>query len=78
MSALALILMKRGYSISGSDQKPSQFLKSLSAQGIKIFKQQNATNIQTICQNNYVQTLVVVSTAVPNSNPELKAAKKQN
>ena len=76
MSALALILMKRGYSISGSDQKPSQFLKSLSAQGIKIFKQQNATNIQTICQNNYVQTLVVVSTAVPNSNPELKAAKK--
>ncbi|WP_320666679.1 UDP-N-acetylmuramate--L-alanine ligase [Prochlorococcus sp. MIT 1307] len=76
MSALAVILVKRGYSISGSDQKSSNTLKRLASHGITIFQQQNASNIKAICQKDHLPTLVVVSTAVSKSNPELQAAKE--
>ncbi len=76
MSALAIILAKRGYSISGSDKKDSHSLKHLAAQGIKIFKDQNSKNIQELCKGNFLQPLIVVSTAVPANNSELRAAKK--
>ena len=38
MSALAMILAKNGYSISGSDQKRSAILQELEGNYIKIFK----------------------------------------
>jgi len=76
MSGLATILAKRGFTISGSDQKNSGTLKHLSAQGIQIFHKQNATNIQKICINRFLQPLVVTSSAIPDHNPELRAAKK--
>ncbi len=78
MSALALILVKRGYWISGSDQKPTRSLNHLTTAGIKIFKSQNANNINSICKSTSQKPLVVISTAVPQSNPELKAAKLAN
>jgi len=78
MSALAGILVKRGYSISGSDKKINNRIKRLAEQGVHIFKDQNATNIQAICRKNDFQTLVVVSTAIPKNNPEVQAAKAAN
>ncbi len=77
MSALAVILIKRGYSISGSDKQNSNTLQRLSAEGIKVFHKQNQENINAICKN-YIHPLVVVSTAVPKNNLELQAAQEAN
>ena len=38
MSALAMILAKNGYSISGSDQKKSQTVKELAESDVHIFQ----------------------------------------
>ena len=76
MSALALIFAKKGYSISGSDKKETQCIQNLVSAGVKIFKEQSATNITSICQNNETSPLVVISTAIGNSNKELQAANK--
>ena len=76
MSGIAAILIERGYAISGSDKVSKNNLKRLSEMGVKIFQKQSATNIRSICANNYYQPLVVISTAIPRNNPELQAAKE--
>ncbi len=76
MSALATILSKRGYSVSGSDSKKNIAISNLEKEGIKIFSGQNASNIQTIC-NSKILPLIVSSTAIPPNNLELKAAQKE-
>ena len=48
MSALAMILSKNGYSISGSDQKKVPILKELATNNIKIFEGQEELNIDKI------------------------------
>ena len=75
MSALALIISKRGHSVSGSDEKFSHGLQNLIAQGIIIYKSQIAANIDAICSNQNCLPIVIVSTAIPATNPELRAAK---
>ena len=75
MSALALIFIKRGFSVSGSDQKVSHSLQNLVSKGIRIFKSQIAGNIDTICSFKQMTPIVIVSTAISLTNPELKAAK---
>ncbi len=76
MSALALILANRGYSVSGSDQEGKSNLKRLANQGVKIFSKQVGANIHSIYKSSTVKPLIVVSTAIPNSNPEIQEAKK--
>ena len=75
MSALALILANRGYSVSGSDQRISNSLQTLIANGITIFKNQSALNISSVCKNQIQSPLIIISTAIPSTNPELRAAK---
>ena len=75
MSALALILADRGYSVSGSDQTITNSLQHLIKRGITIFKNQSAFNITNICQNQIKTPLIIISTAIPSTNPELRAAK---
>ena len=48
MSALAMILSKNGYSISGSDQRKVPILKELAENNIKIFQNQVEVNIDEI------------------------------
>ena len=48
MSALAMILVKNGYSISGSDQKTSSILKELERNRIHVFQTQEKSNIDKI------------------------------
>ena len=50
MSALAMILAKNGYSISGSDQKKSLTLKELAENQIHIYKSQGESNIDEILE----------------------------
>ena len=67
MSAIARILLDRGIQVSGSDAKDSIAISSLRALGAKIEIGHNANNIS-------LAKTVVISTAIKDSNPELKAA----
>ena len=78
MSALAMILAKNGYSISGSDPRKSSILKELAANNISIFQNQGESNIDKILKEKKNNILVVISSAIPEENLELKTAKKYN
>jgi len=71
MSGIATILLKRGVKVSGSDISTSKKLDKLSDLGAVVFTGHCAANIPPGTD------LVVVSTAIPPSNPELLAAKSR-
>lgn len=68
MSAIAEILMAKGYSVQGSDQKESANVRRLRAKGVRVFIGHDAVNLVGARQ-------VVISTAVKDVNPELAAAR---
>lgn len=70
MSGIARVLMNLGYLVTGSDLKPSDTTRELSKMGAKIFKGHNAANIDTA-------NVVVVSSAVSETNPEVREAKRK-
>lgn len=63
MSGIAKILMNLGYKISGSDLKASDALNRLRETGAKVFIGHKASNV-------IGADLVVISSAIPTSNPE--------
>lgn len=70
MSGIAKVIAARGGSVSGSDIHDSAALDSLRAQGITIFIGHDGANIDGA-------DLLVKSSAIPDSNPEIVAAKAQ-
>ncbi len=68
MSAIAEILIAKGYSVQGSDQKESANVKRLRTKGIRVFIGHDAINL-------IGAKTVVISTAVKKGNPELDAAR---
>ena len=76
MSALAMILAKDGYSISGSDQKKSLTLKELAESKIHILQTQQESNIDKIFKIHGKNILVVISSAIPKDNLQLCKPKK--
>ncbi len=77
MSAIALILIKKGFSISGSDTSKNVAVMELIKNGAKFFETQTAQNIQQI-HDQYKQTIIVViSSAIPENNVELLEAQKR-
>jgi UDP-N-acetylmuramate--alanine ligase len=70
MSAYAEIMTARGYPVQGSDQKDGPNLRRLAAKGIKVFSSHDAANLEGA-------EAVVISTAVKETNPELKAAREK-
>ena len=78
MSALAMILIKNGYSISGSDQKQILILKKLIDNQVHIFQNQEEKNIEEILNIYGKDILVVKSSAIREDNLELCEAKKRN
>ena len=78
MSALAMILAKSGYSISGSDQKKSLTLKKLAENQVHIFQTQEESNIDEILKVHGKNILIVTSSAIHKNNLELSKAKKYN
>ena len=64
MSALAMILLRKGYGVSGSDMKSSRLSERLVGQGADVKIGHDATNIGD-CD------MVVYSTAIPDDNPEM-------
>ncbi|MBR5163135.1 MAG: UDP-N-acetylmuramate--L-alanine ligase, partial [Schwartzia sp.] len=67
MSALARILLDQGYQISGSDQKASVIAQKLAERGAKIYVGHDAANVKGA-------DAVVVSSAIPEANVEVRAA----
>ena len=70
MSALARILIDKGYTVTGSDMKKSPIVEQLSDRGAQIWQGHAAGNVDGA-------EAIVVSTAIPDSNPEVIAAKER-
>jgi len=72
MSGIARVLIARGVQVSGSDAKESRRLTSLLPLGADVYVEHNEARM---LQSGRPDVLVV-STAIPESNPEVQAAKK--
>ncbi|WP_404383430.1 UDP-N-acetylmuramate--L-alanine ligase [Knoellia locipacati] len=69
MSAVARIMLARGVDVSGSDAKDSAVLQSLRALGAHVVVGHDAANVRDV-------DTVVISSAIPESNVELTAARE--
>lgn len=68
MSGLALVLKNLGFKISGSDIKKTSLTEFLKKNGIKVYYSHSKENVRGV-------ELVIFSSAIPPSNPELIYAK---
>ena len=75
MSALARILVDRGHPVSGSDPRDTPTSRQLTQLGVRVFHQQTAATIETLLNDGH-RPIVVISTAIPASNPELNHARE--
>ena len=71
MSGLAEILLKEGFTVSGSDSKASELTDHLTSLGARILIGQKASNIPSDCR------LVVYTAAIHPDNSEFAAAKER-
>ena len=79
MSAIAMALIKKGYSISGSDLVKNKETRKLEALGAIIFDSQTKNNINFVISQFQNQTInFVVSSAIKDENEELCFCKKSN
>lgn len=69
LSAIARVLAMRGHAVSGSDLKASPITKGLDELGIR-------TSVGHAAEQIEGAELVVISSAIPESNPEVQAARK--
>jgi UDP-N-acetylmuramate--alanine ligase len=70
MSGIALVLAARGVSVTGSDLKVSRYSRALEAAGVPVAIGHAAKNLGD-------PEIVVVSSAIPESNPELAEARRR-
>lgn len=71
MSALAHILLDKGWSVSGSDLHDTPLTRELAAAGAEIYTEHRAENVI-----DKAVDAIVVSTAIRPDNPEVMAAEK--
>jgi len=77
MSALARILADRGQTVSGSDPRDNATVQNLRDRGVRIFSEQTAASINTLLEAHEQAPIVVISTAIPDDNPELVRARER-
>jgi len=68
MSAIAFVMQKMGYKVSGSDMQESGMTKKLQDAGIKVFIGHERNNLPVDTD------LIIVSSAIPKKNPEINKA----
>jgi UDP-N-acetylmuramate--alanine ligase len=73
MSGIALVLHERGCKVTGSDLKSSNYVRDLEKAGIEVRIGHKA---QTI--DEFSPDVVVISSAIPETNPELVRARELN
>ena len=71
MSGIALVLHERGYDVSGSDLKTSRYIRQLTRAGVDVHVGHEAHTIDEVAPD-----VVVVSTAIPDTNPEVVRARE--
>jgi len=71
MSGIAFILLDLGYKISGSDLNPSKITEKLTSRGAIFYHGHHKNQIKDA-------NMIVVSSAIPENNPEVLEAKKNN
>lgn len=69
LSAIALLLKERGYTVSGSDRVMSPLARNLAEHGVIVYAGHDARNVADA-------DAVVRSSAVPDDNPEVMAARE--
>src|SRR5574344_1924537 len=69
MSGLAKYLLQNGYEVSGSDICDSKYVKTVRELGAKVYIGHDENNVPDDC-------IVVASTAIRDTNPEIQKAKK--
>jgi UDP-N-acetylmuramate--alanine ligase len=74
LSAIASALLEMGMSVSGSDLRASPVTEHLADHSARIFEGQTSANIDEL-SNEQRPDVVLVSSAVPASNPEFAAAR---
>ena len=70
MSGLSLIMKSQGFKVQGSDILNNKNIERLKKEKIKIFLNQSKKNLKNA-------TIVVISSAIKNNNPELTEAKRK-
>ena len=70
MSGIAEVLLTLGYKVTGSDMNHSDSVRHLEAMGGTVFIGHHESNVKEA-------QVVVVSTAIPDTNPEVRAAKSR-
>lgn len=71
VSAIAEILLSRGYNVSGSDMKQSEMTDRLANDGITIYIGHKAENVENA-------ELIIYSAAIAEENPEVIRAREKN
>ena len=71
MSAIATVLVRMGHTVSGSDLRDSRVLERLGLLDVTTHVGHAATNLPEVLD------AVVISTAIPESNPEVVAARER-
>ena len=78
MSGIALVLLKKGFSVSGSDIAQNDRLKEITNNGGIVFNSQKAQNIDLIKKKfNNKNITIVISSAINNNNKELNYCVRQ-
>ncbi len=70
MSAIARILNRRGYAVTGSDSKKNSIIEAMAGEGIKVHIGHDGNNLGD-CRE------VVYSSSIKSDNPELAAARRR-
>ncbi len=73
MSGVARMFLARGVRVSGSDQKDSPTLRALAREGAAVVVGNRADNVTELSDD----TVVVISSAITEANPELVAARRR-
>ncbi len=68
MSAIATVLLERGYAVSGSDQQESDTTRSLQERGAQVFIGHQAENVGAV-------EMMVISSAIRDDNVEVAVAR---
>ena len=69
MSGLAKYLLQKGFEVSGSDINDSKYVQNVKKLGAKVFIGHDESNVPDDC-------IIVASTAIRESNPEIQKAKR--
>ena len=71
MSALARWFNHNGFNVSGYDRTPTKLTSELAAEGISIHFEDAVENIPDVIKNNFDNSLVVVTPAIPKDHKYL-------